>query len=102
MIKEGFENKGKCPLINRKMCIILGISVSIDAMVIGFTVIDKLKSNLQLLEYTLIIGLVTLLMSSFAFFIAKYLKKIEFVGKYADYIGGIILIIFGVKMMFFY
>ena len=101
MIKEGFENKGKCPLINPKMCIILGISVSIDAMVIGFTVLDKLKSNLQLLEYTLIIGLVTLFMSSFAFFIAKYLKKIEFVAKYADYIGGIILIIFGIKMMFF-
>lgn len=101
MIKEGFENKGKCPLINPKMCIILGISVSIDALVIGFTVLNKVPNNLQLFQYTLIIGLVTLIMSTFAFFIAKYLKTIEFVGKYADYIGGIILIIFGIKMMFF-
>ena len=101
MIKEGFENKGKCPLINPKMCIILGISVSIDAMVVGFTVLDKVKENLQLFQYTLMIGLVTLVMSTLAFFIARYLKKIEFVGKYADYIGGIILILFGIKMMFF-
>jgi putative Mn2+ efflux pump MntP len=50
MIKEGFENKGKCPLINPKMCIILGISVSIDAMVVGFTVLDKVKDNLQLFQ----------------------------------------------------
>ena len=100
MIKEGFQNKGKCPLINSKMCIILGISVSIDAMVIGFTVLENIR-GLQLVQSTLIIGLVTLIMSSFAFFIAKYLKKIQIVGKYADYIGGVILIIFGVKMMFF-
>lgn len=100
MIKEGFENKGKCPLINPKMCIILGISASIDAMVIGFTILDKIQNSIQLYQYSLIIGFVTLGMSTFAFFIAKYLKKIGFVGKYADYIGGIILIIFGIKMMF--
>ena len=101
MIKEGFENKGKCPLISPKMCIVLGISVSIDALVIGFTVLQKIPTNLQLVQYTLIIGVVTLFMSTFAFFIARYLKKIEFIAKYADYIGGIILIIFGIKMMFF-
>ena len=100
MIKEGFENKGKCPLLKPKMYFILGISVSIDAMVVGFTVLNNI-TKVVLFKYTLFIGGITLVMSTIAFIISKYLKKIEIVARYADYIGGIILIIFGIKMMFF-
>lgn len=100
MIKEGLENKGKCPLLKPKMYIILGVSVSIDAMVVGFTVLNNI-TNIMLLKNTLFIGVITLVMSTIAFLISRYLKKIEVVGKYADYIGGVILIIFGLKMMFF-
>jgi putative Mn2+ efflux pump MntP len=82
------------------MYLILGVSVSIDAMVVGFTVLNNI-TKVMLLKDTLFIGAVTLAMVTIAFLISKYLKKIEVVGKYADYIGGIILIIFGLKMMFF-
>ena len=99
MIKEGIENQGKCPLLKPKMYFILGASVSIDAMVVGFTVLDNVTKGI-LLQDTLFIGAVTLVMSTVAFIISRYLKKIEVVGKYADYIGGIILIIFGLKMIF--
>lgn len=101
MLKEGFENKGECPLIKPGMFIILGVSVSIDAMVIGFTALNNITSYLEILRHTLFIGIVTFLLSSFAFFIARYLKRITVVSKYADYIGGVILVIFGIKMMFF-
>lgn len=101
MIKEGLENKEECTLIKPSMCIILGISVSIDAMVVGFTALNHIISAAVILKDTLFIGFITLIISGFAFVIAKYLKKIEVVGKYADYIGGIILIIFGLKMIFF-
>lgn len=101
MLKEGFQSGEECPLIKPGMFIILGISVSIDAMVIGFTALNKITSNIAILENTLLIGFITLIMSFFAFFLARYLKRIGIVSKYADYIGGIILIIFGVKMMFF-
>lgn len=101
MLKEGFENKNECPLVRPSMFIILGISVSIDAMVIGFTVLNNMKNNFTVLKDTMFIGVITLLMSIIAFIIAKYLKRIEIVSRYADYIGGIILIIFGIKMMFF-
>lgn len=101
MLKEGFENKGECPLVKPGMSIVLGISVSIDAMVIGFTALNNITSNLEIFRHTLFIGLVTFTLSSFAFYIAKYLKKISLVSKYADYIGGVILTIFGMKMMFF-
>ena len=100
MVKEGFDNGGKCPLLKPKMYLILGISVSIDAMVVGFTVLNNI-SKVILLEDTLFIGAITLVMVTIAFIISKYLKKIELIGKYADYIGGTILIIFGLKMMFF-
>ena len=48
MIKEGFENNEKCPLLKPKMYFILGVSVSIDAMVIGFTILSN-KTNIILL-----------------------------------------------------
>jgi len=101
MLKEGFESKEECPLIRPGMFIILGVSVSIDAMVIGFTILNNISSSLAILKNTLFIGFITLIMSSIAFIIARYLKRISLVSKYADYIGGIILVIFGIKMMFF-
>lgn len=101
MIKEGMEKKDKRLFLRRRMYFILGISVSIDAAVVGFTVLYRIVSIVLLLRSTLFIGVITLIMSTIAFLIAKYLKEIDVVGKYADYIGGVILIIFGFKMMFF-
>ena len=100
MVKEGIEKEGKCPLLKPKMYFILGVSVSIDAMVVGFTVLNNI-TKVILFQNTLFIGVITLIMSTLAFIISRYLKKIEVIGGYADYIGGIILIIFGLKMMFF-
>jgi manganese efflux pump family protein len=101
MIKEGFENKGECPLIKPSMYFILGMSVSIDAMVIGFTALSSINSSIVMISDTVVIGLVTLIMSLIAFFLTRYLKKVDVIGKYADYLGGIILILFGIKMIFF-
>lgn len=101
MIKEGYENKGECPLIKPSMYFVLGMSVSIDAMVIGFTALSNINNVIVMISDTVIIGLVTLIMSLTAFFVARYLKRIDAIGKYADYLGGIILILFGIKMIFF-
>jgi putative Mn2+ efflux pump MntP len=100
MLKEGFEKKSECILIKPEMFVILGVSVSIDAAVIGFTIFNNIASNFIVLKYTLFIGIVTLVMSSIAFLIAKFLKRIEILSEYADYVGGAILILFGIKMIF--
>ncbi len=100
MIKEGYENKGECPLIKPSMYFVLGMSVSIDAMVVGFTAFHEISSMAVRLSDTIFIGGVTLVMSLGAFFLARYLKKIHYIGKYADYLGGIILVLFGFKMIF--
>lgn len=99
MLKEGFENQDKNILINKKMYLILGISVSIDAAVVGFTVLNNINRGLILFEAAVFIGLVALILCIIAFLIAKYLRKINIISRYADYVGGIILIIFGLKMI---
>ncbi len=101
MIKEAFQNNEESIIMKPGIFIILGISVSIDALMIGFTVISKATFLYLGVIHTLFIGLITLIMTIIAFFIAKYLKKIEIVEKYSQYLGGIILILFGLKMMIF-
>lgn len=100
MIKEGLENKEECILLKPKMYVILGISVSIDALVVGFTALNMITSLVELTKYTLFVGIITLILTIIAFFISRFLHHIQFVCKYADYIGGTILIMFGLKMMF--
>lgn len=101
MVKEGLENDG-CKVFNdRKMYYVLGVSVSIDAAVIGFTVLNNITTHINLLMQTLFVGVITLIMCTVALVISKYLRKIGLVAKYADYLGGVILIIFGLKMIFF-
>lgn len=101
MLKDGLKNKEACLIIKPGMVMVLGVSVSIDALVIGFTTLNNIKSNLNVLYSTLFIGVTTFLISLFAFLISRYLRKIHIISKYADYIGGVILIIFGIKMMLF-
>lgn len=100
MVKEGCENGSVCPLINTKMYFVIGISVSIDAMVIGFTTLNSIHNNYEIFEKTIFIGVTTYIISILAFMISRYLKKIQIMEKYANYIGGIILILFGIKMIF--
>lgn len=101
MIKDGFEKKRQNILLSFKMYIILGISVSIDAAVVGFTIFNKINSNYVIMFQSLFIGIITFALSNTAFLVARFLRKIELIKRYANYIGGIILVLFGIKMMFF-
>ncbi|MEG2353435.1 MAG: manganese efflux pump [Clostridium sp.] len=100
VLKEQFENKEKEFVLKFAMCIILGISVSIDAGAIMFGIAGNLSSNIALFYYTILIGMVTLVVTCIAFYISKILNKIELIEEYAAYIGGIILILLGIKIMF--
>lgn len=99
MLKEGMGKKDKRYILKPWTIIVLGVSVSIDAMVIGFTAFNNIIGFLPIFMSTLFIGLITLILTSAAFVLSKHLSKIEIVSKYADYIGGIILVLFGIRMM---
>ncbi len=44
MILEGFKQKEKSIFLNKSMYFILGISVSIDALIIGFTTLTYISN----------------------------------------------------------
>ncbi len=75
MIIDGLKEKESDLLIKDSTCIILGISVSIDALVIGFTTFCKLSSIIILLVNSILIGLITLFLCTLAFFFCRYIKK---------------------------
>ncbi len=101
MIKEGMNDKDDNFILSFKMYFVLGFSVSVDAVVVGFIAFSSISSITTLGLATVTVGIITIIMSLIAFILAKFLGKINVVGKYGDYIGGIILILFGMKMIFF-
>ena len=102
MIKEGIENDAKEEglLVKNYMFLVLGVSVSIDALVIGFTSFKEgVKYGIIILDSTLS-GLITLIICTTGFYICRYIRKIDFISRYADFFGGIILIVFALEMIF--
>ena len=104
MISDGFENKenDERMLLKKGVALILGVSVSIDAFVIGFTGFGYISSIIRIIFECSIVGFITLILCTFAFFLCRYIRKVEFISKYADFFGGVTLIIFAIKMIFFY
>jgi len=101
MIIDGVKEKEESVLAKNSMIIIIGISVSIDAIVVGFTLFNKITLLLSLILNCILIGLITLLICTIGFYLCRFIKKIDFISKYADFFGGIALIIFSIKMIFF-
>lgn len=101
MIKEGFTEETKIDKFTFFMKILIGISVSIDAFVVGFSTFNDISSLSIIINYSIIIGLITSFMTSLSFNISRKISKIKFIREYANFLGGIILILFGIKMILF-
>ena len=102
MIREGFEkNENEDLVLKNIMYLILGVSVSIDALVVGFTTIGTTISYWIIFIDSIFIGIITLIICTSGFYFCRFIRKINFITKYADFLGGIILILFAFKMIFF-
>ncbi|MTI69307.1 MAG: hypothetical protein FH751_03485 [Firmicutes bacterium] len=101
MIKEGFNKDENFKKLHILIIIFLGMTVSIDALVVGFSTFNILINKYILLKNSIIVGIVTSFLCLIAFFICKKIRRIEFFKEYADFLGGVILILFGIKMIFF-
>lgn len=101
MIIDGFKKDDSEDriLINRSMYLILGASVSIDALVVGFTNFCKINFLIITLD-SILIGLITLLICTMGFYFCKYIRKLKFIEKSSDFLGGIILILLAIRMIF--
>ena len=96
MLKEAFDNnsEGYNDSVNFKTMVILAIATSIDALAVGIT-FAFLQTNIVLAA--ILIGLVTFILSVIGVKIGnqfgiKYEKR-------AEIIGGIILILIGIKIL---
>lgn len=97
MIREGKEEKednSKIHSISFKDILLLAIATSIDALAVGVS-FAFLKVNLVLA--TLTIGITTFVLSFICVLFGKKLGSLF--EKYAEYLGGIILILLGVKIL---
>lgn len=100
MIVDGMKNTEESILTKNSMIIILGISVSIDAMVVGFTAFYKIGSPIVLFLYSILIGLITLFICNLGFYMCRYIRKLNLPFKYTNFFGGFALIVFSIKMIF--
>lgn len=100
MFRETLNTGGRDLIISDFMYIIVGVSVSIDALVIGFSIMKKLDTVFDMFLTSTVIGTITFILSALAFIISSKLKTIHIVEKYSSCIGSIILFIFGLKMIF--
>jgi putative Mn2+ efflux pump MntP len=101
LIREGYKNGEEC--IYRQLSFwtvaVLGISVSIDALGAGFSLLFSLDYSMMFQD-ALIIGLIASVVTTAAFKIVHHIKHIALVEKYADYVGGFILLLIGLNTFF--
>lgn len=96
MIKEKNDEELDCN-INFKEMILLSIATSIDAFVIAIS-FSFLKINISL--SSTIIGIITFILCFMGYFLGNmFNKKIK---KHSNLIGGIILILLGIKILLKY
>ncbi len=94
MIKESFENKGENDKVDFKTMIMLAIATSIDALAVGIT-FSFYKVNI--LISTILIGIITFVLSNIGVLIGfKFGDKFQ---SKAEILGGIILILIGLKIL---
>lgn len=97
MIKEGKEEKEesyKIDLIPFKTILSLAIATSIDALAAG---VSFALLNVSIFQAALIIGIITFILSFICVLLGKKLGSLF--QKYAQYLGGTLLILLGCKVL---
>lgn len=95
MIRDAYKNENISQILSTKELILGAIATSIDAFVIGITFVF---AKINVIYACCIIGLVCLIICIFAVFIGK--KFGEIFKKKALILGGLILILLGLKNLF--
>ncbi|WIV13289.1 manganese efflux pump [Proteiniborus sp. MB09-C3] len=98
MFKEGLSKEEKLSNLNFIIIMLLGICVSIDALVIGFTLFSNFNIETLIVRNSSVIGFICSLLTAIGLIISKKMRKSFFLKNYATLLGGIILILFGIKM----
>ncbi len=96
MIVESFSIEDIKPLVRFRMLIALALVTSVDAMAAGLSFSSL---NSPILLPSLIIGIVTFVLSFLGVLLGARLSKAENLERYADLLGGTVLILIGVRIL---
>ena len=96
MIYESFFISETKPLSGFKMLIVLAFATSIDALAAGLSFSSL---NINIWFPAVFIGMITFILSFFGVRLGAKLSHVETIERYADVIGGSVLIIIGFKIL---
>ncbi|MFX4262670.1 manganese efflux pump MntP family protein [Pelotomaculum propionicicum] len=94
-VRNGRETEIKVFKFNALGLVLLGASVSMDALSVGFTLGAQ---QVDLLRTAATIGLVAGVMTAAGLLFGRYMSRL--VGERAQFLGGVILVGIGVKLFF--
>ena len=96
MIVESFNIDVIKPMVRFRMLIALALVTSIDAMAAGlsFSTLDA-----PILFPAIIIGAITFVLSYAGVLLGARLTHVEKLERYADFLGGVVLIIIGLRIL---
>lgn len=101
MLIESFrkkeENSQHLDVTHWKNVLLLAVATSIDALAVGFSF--AMIQEKHIARNVIVIGTASFLVSWLAYTFVRKLSN-EKIGKYAETIGGIVLIIIGLKILF--
>lgn len=101
MLVESFhkeeENPQHLDVTKWKNVLLLAIATSIDALAVGFSF--AMIQETHVFRNVIVIGLASFLISFLAYTFVKRLSNPR-IGQFAEIIGGIVLILIGVKILF--
>ena len=97
-MRKGDDDEKPDSAVDFKSLVILGIATSIDALAVGVTFAFDGTTIAAALYYCMIIGIVALVLSFVGYFIGNKLGGI--IGDKGEIIGGVVLIVLGIKMLF--
>ena len=97
MVYDGLFSKGEeaCTLLTYRLLFIQAIATSIDAFAVG---VGFASMQIDIVSSVFIIGITTLILSYLALVVGKYFKSV--LGSKAQVLGGIILIVIGIRAFF--
>ena len=100
MLIESFKKENENPqhldVTKWKNVLLLAIATSIDALAVGFSF--AMIQETQITRNIIIIGITSFIISHFAYTFVKKLSSPK-ISQYAEIIGGIVLILIGVKIL---
>jgi manganese efflux pump family protein len=99
MIYESFDVEKEKKLTGLKMLLVLALATSIDAMAAGLSFSSISTGDINIFQVAILIGVISLILSYIGVRLGNILRSVKTLERYADILGGVVLIAMGLKVL---